>query len=259
MSQVASHTPSSEHQPGSAATESACGDAASVAVGPADPVAAMEGDRLSIDMDRLCVAESSSADDGLLGDLITTMTWRSAMLPGGRVPRTSVRWAIARQLFEERAFELRNRHGVCEIVDAGLQSGIDRIVAGDARSAAPTIIMTNPARLLERRPGRIRRLAHRVSEAKPWGRAHRIDVEHPVAPGVRGTEYVDLGDGWLETDSGNRRHRRDTVTLLFREPGTTGRLDVRVVGVERILRLRFTGIEHPAFVRFWSRWSADAD
>ncbi len=223
------------------------------------PVGIVAGKRLLVDMDRWCGLGFEADPDELLHETCRSLRLRASVLPGGRAERSTVRWAIARQLLEEQAFALRQRFGIREIIDAGLVGALDHLAASRDASGEPSIIMTNPARLLRRRPGQWHRLASRLSSGRPWPSEAAGVVDHTLSADSRRREILDIGDGWVESTSGRRRQRDDLVTLVCREPGGTGRVDVRLVGVERIMSLRFRGLDDEAFETFWARWTDSPD
>ena len=219
------------------------------------PVGVVVGTRLLIDMDRWCARGFTPDADELLGEMCLGFRLRAAVLPGGRDEKSSVRWAIARQVIEEQAFALRSRFGVREIVDASLVRSLDRLCDVTEHPNEPSIIMTNPARLLRRRPGHLRRLVRGFFDERSHASGSRGPGQPATPMDPDANEVYDFGDGWVAPGSGRRRRRNEVVTLVFREPGDTGRVDIRIVCTERVMRLRFQGIDDRAFEAFWGRWS----
>ncbi len=234
------------------------GERSATCSAPDHPVGTVAGTRLLVDMDRWCELGFIPEAGEPLGDLCMSLRLRATILPGGRSERSLVRWALAQQLIEEQAFPLQARLGVREIVDAGLIGMLDRIQDPGRPSGTPAILMTNPARLLRRRPGRFGRLARCLSGGAGWSPLASGRAEDTLSADRRRNEIVDLGGGWVEPSSGHRRRRNEVITLIFREPGETGRIDVRLVNAERVMRLRFRGIDDEAFETFWARWSSDS-
>ena len=86
-------------------------------------------------------------------------------------------------------------------------------------------------------------------------RGRQVDSGNP-GPDPHGSEAIRVGPGWIETGSGRRRHRDGVVTTVLRERDDSDRIEVRIIGAERIVRLRFESVNDQAFRSFWARWAA---
>ena len=69
-----------------------------------------------------------------------------------------------------------------------------------------------------------------------------------------GDESIRIGSGWIETASGRRRIREEFVTVVLGHIDQDRRVDVRLISIDRTIRLRFGSIADRRFRRFWTRW-----
>ena len=84
---------------------------------------------------------------------------------------------------------------------------------------------------------------------------HQSTGDNP-GPDPHGSEAIRVGRGWIETGSGRRRHRDAVVTTVLRERDDSDRIEVRIIGADRIVRLRFESVNDQDFRSFWARWAA---
>lgn len=203
--------------------------------------------------------------------------------------REAVAAGVARQEIECHAMTLFETEGVDEIVDRRLESDLGSIPAGPATGDDEVISMETgwgPRRRPDGREARSRRRVTMLISAvtglvvfgallllaklesalalagggtlAAWPLIHaRIQrsESHPPKPLPFGSETIKVGRGWIETASGRRRRRDDVVTTVFLESETDRRLEVRIIGPTRVVRLRFESIQDVRFVEFWRRWS----
>lgn len=88
-------------------------------------------------------------------------------------------------------------------------------------------------------------------------------VRRPCSSGSResrptpafGSERVRVGRGWIETGSGRRRRSEQVLTTVMRESETNDRIEVRIIGPNRVIRMRFESVNDRRFVEFWRRWA----
>ena len=69
-------------------------------------------------------------------------------------------------------------------------------------------------------------------------------------------ESIRIGPGWIETASGRRRIREEFVTVVLGHLEQDRRIEVRLISIDRAIRLRFDSIADKRFRRFWTRWRA---
>ena len=202
--------------------------------------------------------------------------------------REAVAAGVARQQIECHAMTLFETEGVDEIVDRRLESDLGSIPAGPATGDDEVISMETGWGPRRRPDGREARSQPRVTmlisavtglmvfgallllaklesalalaggTLAAWPLIQtRIQrsVSHPPKRLPFGSETIKVGRGWIETASGRRRRRDDVVTTVFQESETDRRLEVRIIGPTRVVRLRFESIQDVRFVEFWRRWS----
>lgn len=209
------------------------------------------------------------------------------------IPRHGNRQAVAagivRQEIECHAITLLETNGVDEIVDRRLESDLGVILAGPASGDQEVIQMETgwgPRRRPDGRAGGLHwPWAMLISSATGLvifgvlvlmaklesalalaggvtlavipviqARVHRPE-DLPLRPTPFGSETIKVGRGWLETASGRRRRRDEVVTMVFRESESDQRIEVRIIGPTRVVRLRFESLHDHRFVEFWRRWS----
>ena len=203
--------------------------------------------------------------------------------------REAVAAGIARQQIECHAMTLFETEGVDEIIDRRLEADLGSIPAGPAAGDDEVISMETgwgPRRRPDGREARSRRpvtmlisavtglvligallLLAKLESALALAGGATLAVlpliqtriqrteSHPPKPLPFGSETIKVGRGWIETASGRRRRRDDVVTTVFQESETDRRLEVRIIGPTRVVRLRFESIQDVRFVEFWRRWS----
>ena len=213
---------------------------------------------------------------------------RIAVLPCARERAESTTAGIVRRGLEEHALEIRDHGGIREIVDRRLAASLDAI-AGRASDLDPVIIESHWGQTRGSGGGRAWTWRRRLVAASIGGgiaavvgglvlktetavstaglaaaaavpllgrRLGTSGVPENPGPDPHGSEAIRVGAGWLETGSGRRRHRDDVVTTVMTERDGSDRIEVRIVGTDRIVRLRFESVDDPAFLAFWTRWAA---
>ena len=246
---------------------------------------------LSVDLPRLSDPDRDlpCRADGL-GEVWSEIRRTLEIFP---VPRHGNRRLVAaglvREGIERQALMLFDRFGIDEIVDRRLQSDLDRIPAGPAADA-PDAVTFDTGWGGQRRPdgkgvaGSERfwacamgllgllllamiamsaRLGSMLTVAGGTALAAmpllQVRLNRRTTPSGRprpfGNERVKVGRGWIETASGRRRRRDQVVTSVLRQSEDDERIEVRIVGANRVVRFRFESVTDHRFVEFWRRWS----
>ncbi len=225
-------------------------------------------------------------------DTWTTLRRSISVLPGARRHHAATAAGIVRRGLENHAMAMRERLGIDLIVDSRLVHALDDAADGDPESGipeGPIRMETNWGPTRSSGGGHASTWRRRIIAASIGGGVVAvaggllIKTESAVAtagflaaasvpllgrrfapeatpanpgPDPHGSESVLVGDGWLETGSGRRRLRSNTVTTVMRQSDESARIEVRIIGADRVIRLRFESVEDPTFVAFWSRWAA---
>ena len=173
---------------------------------------------------------------------------------------------MLRNDLEQYALALRNRFGITEIVDLRYVDALQEM--RDASRAD-----SNPIRIPSRWGGTQaprtaarwhRRLLSRMIEFRS-NRASSNAGLPPILRNVFGNRAKDetgngdsvrVGPGWIETASGRRRPRDEFLTSILGHVDPDPRIEVRLISIERTVRLRFDSISDQRFQRFWTRWTA---
>ncbi len=215
-----------------------------------------------------------------------------SVLPGARDHHATIAAGIVRRGLEDHAMAIRERLGIGLIVDSRLVHALNAAAERDQQpedADGPIRIETNWGPTRSSGGGHASTWRRRIIAASIGGGVAAvaggllIKTESAVAtagfiaaasvpllgrrlafdatptnpgPDPHGSELVLVGDGWLETGSGRRRCRRSTVTTVMRQSDDSAQIEVRIVGADRVIRLRFASVEDPTFVAFWSRWAA---
>ena len=94
-----------------------------------------------------------------------------------------------------------------------------------------------------------------AATAIPFARLPRRPARNKSRPTPAfGSERVRVGRGWIETGSGRRRRREQVLTTVMKESDSSDRIEVRIIGDTRVIRMRFESLEEPRFIEFWRRW-----
>lgn len=244
--------------------------------------------RLVVDLQTLTDTSTSlDARDPL------TATWREVrrrilVVPGPRDRHQAVAAGIVRNAIEDHALDLRRDHAVREIVDAAVASDLDRVSAttGSEDDVQEPVTMVTSIRSVTRiltptagrgmvaasvgggvlallggvlvRPEASVSAAGVLVAAMPlaWRRRERGPRRPMFDRAGRDRERIEVGPGWIRTDSGRRRCRDEVVTTVLRSRVDSPWIEVRLVGLDRVVRLRFNSVDDPAFRAFWIRWAA---
>lgn len=247
--------------------------------------------RFELDFPSLTNGTVPIRDDAPGRDAWASIRHKVAVLPGARRHASATTAGIIRRSIEEHAIELRERLGLREIVDRRLAFDLDDIVDRERCPDDKTVVIRSRWGRTRASGGRRRfgwrrslvaasiggllaavlgdallrgespaSLAGLFGLASSWGflggRFDTATVPSNPGPDPHGSEVVKVGRGWIETGSGRRRHRQDMVTTVAFESDASERIEVRIVGVERVVRLRFDSLADPDFRAFWSRWAA---
>lgn len=244
--------------------------------------------RLLLDLDRLVDRTSPLDPAEPWSNAWSAIRRRIAVLPCARERATATAAGIVRRGIEEHALEIRDHGGIREIVDRRLAASLDALTA-EGSSLEPAIVESHWGQTRSSGGGRTWTWRRRLVAASVGGGiaavvgglvlktestmstaglaaaaslpllGRRLGT-HPVpanpGPDPHGSEAIRVGAGWVETGSGRRRRREDVVTTVLREGDDSDRIEVRLVGVDRVVRLRFESVDDPAFRAFWSRWAA---
>lgn len=246
---------------------------------------------LSLDLPRLSDPDRnlSSRDDGLQhiwNDIRRTLEIFPMPRHGNR---RSVAAGLVREGIERQALVLFERHGIDEIVDRRLEADLDLVPAGPGVDD-PDVLSFDTGWGGQRRPdGRddARSSRIRVCLASLFGlvllamivMSARLGSMLTFAGGTAlaampllhvrlnrrasssgrprpfGDERVKVGRGWIETASGRRRRRDEVITSVLRQSESDERIEVRIIGPNRVVRLRFESVTDHRFIEFWRRWS----
>ncbi len=230
----------------SGSTEAAVAERGAVAAMP--PVAwRMDPDRLLVDVDRL-LEKSVILDPAAPGfDEWMRIRQTLTVFPFPRGDRRPMAEGVIREELERHAVELGRRCEIRMIVDRRLERLIpDSEATGSASHLLPAVIKTNWGEDPTVLPG------------NRWSRffsRHVLGRRSPPTPSAtRRNEAIEVGPGSIRTESGRERSRQSTVTMVFHEPNSSDRIEVRIVGMDRVIRLRFDSRRDPRFQIFWPRW-----
>ena len=202
--------------------------------------------------------------------------------------RRSVMAGIVRQEIERHGLELLEAAGITRVVDRRLENHLAMIPAGSGHTDDIYDFETGwspprrhdghvSSRISIRRLGRAAVLGVAImagllaltkiesvlasaglalATALPFVRIGRRSARNESRPTpVFGSERVRVGRGWIETSSGRRRRSEQVLTTVMKESETCDRIEVRIIGATRVIRLRFESVVDPRFVGFWRRWA----
>lgn len=247
--------------------------------------------RLVLDLDRLLDRSSPLDPAEPWSATWSAIRRRIAVLPGARERADETAAGIVRRGLEDHALAIRGRGAIGEIIDRRLVADLEALdpLNADESSLDPVVIESHWGRTRGSGGGRTWTWRRRLVAASIGGGIAAVvgglvlKTESAVStaglaaaaslpllgrrlgthavpanpgPDPHGSEAIRVGAGWVETGSGRRRHRDDVVTTVLRERDDVDRIEVRLVGVERVVRLRFESVHDPAFRAFWSRWAA---
>lgn len=245
---------------------------------------------LSLDLQALTDLSRPISQDAVLHSIWYSIRQTIEIFP---IPRHGHRQAVAagivRQEIESHAIAMLDADGVDEIVDRRLESALAAIPAGPASGEQEVVSMETGWGPRRRPDGRMAR------SQWPWAMLisgatglvifgvllllAKLESALVLASGITlasipmiqtrlqrseqlprradpfGSETIKVGRGWLETASGRRRRRDEVVTMVFRESENNQRIEVRIIGPTRVVRLRFESLQDLRFVEFWRRWS----
>ncbi len=169
------------------------------------------------------------------------------VFPFPRGDRRPMAEGVIREELERHAVELGRRCEINMIVDRRLERLLPESEStGSASHLLPASINTNWGEDSE------------DSSGNRWSRffsRHVLGRKAVPAPSAnRRNEQIEVGLGKIRTESGRERLRQNTVTMAFHEPNSSDRIEVRIVGMDRVIRLRFDSRRDPRFQVFWPRW-----
>ena len=82
-----------------------------------------------------------------------------------------------------------------------------------------------------------------LATALPFVRIARRSARNESRPTPAfGSERVRVGRGWIETNSGRRRRSEQVLTTVMKESETCDRIEVRIIGATRVIRMRFESL-----------------
>lgn len=205
------------------------------------------GGRLLVDVDQLLDA-STALDASAPGfDEWKRIRETLTVFPFPRGDRRPMAEGVIREELERHAFELGRRDGISMIIDRRLERLLpDSSASGSASHLLPSVINTNWTEELP------------AASGNRWAQSFARFVlgrEPQVSPSAScRNERIEVGMGVIRTESGRKRLRQETITMIFHEPNSSDRIEVRIVGVDRVVRVRFDSRRDPRFQVFWPRW-----
>ena len=220
--------------------------------------------RMRVDIDQILDPRASSDRNSPLFETWTSLRRTVGLNLGPGGSGRSFDAGMLRNEVEQHALELRSRFGITEIVDLRYVDALGETTRGSR-------IDSNPIRISCRWGGKPdpriaprwhRRLLSRIIDYRS-NRASSNAGLPPVLHNVFGNrtsieagngESVRVGPGWIETASGRRRHRDEFLTSILGHVHPDPRLEVRLISIERTIRLRFDSVSDERFQRFWARW-----
>ena len=224
------------------------------------------GRRARIDLDAVLDPTFEGDPSAPLADVLTALRRAIATNPGPRPSDRIFQSGLVRQELEHHALPLRDAVGITEMIDDRLVAALSAI---ETKAASPS---SKAVRIACRWGGRAdprlsprwhRRLLGRVTGTSDPSRRGSRSLP-PVlermfgGASARGRTWRDdtvlVGDGWIETASGRRRIREDFVTMVLGHVDSDPRVELRLVAIDRSIRLRFESVADPRLRRFWSRW-----
>ncbi len=189
--------------------------------------------------------------------------------PAPRRVDRAFRSGLLRNTIEQHTLDLGRKLGVDAIVDRRYAPELRSILDGDSASCTPVRLscrwggggvgMRASAR------GWHRRLLSRFTEPRSSGRnsttvfppiLNRAFTRKISSTSTLDDESIRIGSGWVETASGRRRTRGELVTTVLGHSDRDRRIEVRLVSIDRTIRLRFDSIMEDRFTSFWTRWNA---
>ena len=245
---------------------------------------------LSLDLERLADPHRELSGADRIDPIWTAIRRTLRIFPSPRHGnRRAVLSGIARQEIERHGLELLEKEGVVRIVDRRLERILSRIPAdsvltdevvefetgwsaprrhdGHASSARSMLRLGRAALLgiafiivalaLTRIESMLTTAGLTFAAMLPFIRPKRRpgrNISRPTP--VFGSERVRVGRGWIETGSGRRRRSEEVLTTVMRESDSCDRVEVRIIGSSRVIRMRFDSVDDPRFVSFWERWAA---
>jgi hypothetical protein len=224
------------------------GDAA-IVEGAESPQVAWRDDegRLLVDVGQ--IIEPSAVLDPSIPGFAEWMKIRQTLtvFPFPRGNRTPMAEGVVREELECHAVELGRRCDIRMIVDRRLERLLpDASALRSAGHLLPSVINTN---WTEELPHPSKNRWSKFFSQQVLGRKQKVP---PSAS--RRNERIEVGLGVIRTESGRQRERQSTVTMVFHEPNSSDRIEVRIVGLDRVVRLRFDSRRDPRFQIFWPRW-----
>ena len=206
-------------------------------------ISVIKEDRLVLDPARFVSSvdhEHIDASDPLASEW-GRMRQTIAVFPFPRGERGPLAEALLRDEVEYSAETIAARSGCRWIVDKRLELLFEE---------TPEPTESTPIRIETGVSG-----SNHVDSSESWSRAflrRLVGQTSPVVP-----DHVDIAPGILKKSGGGIRIGSECVTSIFHEAGTTDRIDVRIIGERRTVKLRFDSRRDPRFLAFWPRWRAE--
>ena len=203
----------------------------------------IKADRLVLDPARFVSSvdqEHIDSSDPLSGEW-GRMRQTIAVFPFPRGERGPLAEALLRDEVEYSAETIAARSGCRWIVDKRLEPLFEE--TPEPKESSPITIETGVPAL------------NQVDPSESWPRAflrRLIGQPPPVVP-----DHVKIAPGILKKSGGGIRIGSECVTSVFHEAGSTDRIDVRIIGERRTVKLRFDSRNDPRFLAFWPRWRAE--
>ena len=202
--------------------------------------------------------------------------------------RRSILSGIVRQEIERHGLELLEAEGISRVVDRRLEENLARIPAGSGHTDEAIDLKTgwsSPRRhdgqvsstcstlhlgraalfvsavlaiilVLTKIESMLATAGLVVASALPFVRLPRRSARSESRPTPAfGSERVRVGRGWIETSSGRRRRSDQVLTTVMKDSDACDRIEVRIIGATRVIRMRFESVEDHRFVEFWRRWA----
>ena len=223
--------------------------------------------RVRVDLEAILADDAREDPDSPLQETWSALRHAIAANPNPRRRDRVFQSGLLRNEIELHALGLRDRLGITELID-------DRYVSALSDLVSKTPVPLTPIRLACRWGGQAdprisprwhRRLFSRLTASSSSRRSTGagfppvLDRMFGGGPSTRRSmsdESIRIGPGWIETASGRRRIREEFVTVVLGHLDQDRRIEVRLISIDRAIRLRFESIGDKRFRRFWTRWTA---
>ncbi len=227
-------------------------------------VEAFDGDRrVRVDLEAILALDTQEDPDTPLRETWCALRHAIAANPNPRRRDRAFQSGLLRNEIELHALGLRDRLGITELIDDRYVSALSDPVP-DARVPLPPIRLAcrwggqPDPRISPRWHRRLfSRLTLPLRRRMGAGFPPVLDRMFGAIPSTErsmGDESIRIGSGWIETASGRRRIREEFVTVVLGHIDQDRRVDVRLISIDRTIRLRFGSIADRRFRRFWTRW-----